>query len=110
MTATLTAAPSLARSRPGARWLVAVLLPVGPAAIAVLRLIMPYSTADDSATIVGKVAAHQGAQSLVVWLGLLGALTMVPAVLWVASLTRERAPRTTVAALALLVPGYVALA
>jgi hypothetical protein len=37
-------------------------------------------------------------------------LTIVPAVLWVAQLTRAAAPRLTLAALLLTVPGYVALA
>jgi hypothetical protein len=36
-------------------------------------------------------------------------LTLVPAVLWVARLTRHLAPRTTAAALLLLIPGYLSL-
>ncbi|TDP94853.1 hypothetical protein [Labedaea rhizosphaerae] len=111
---TATAAPVLSSPRPApvsrmSRWLMAALLPIGPAVIAVLRLVMPYNTTDDSATIVAKVAAHQQAQSLIVWLGFAGLLTLVPAVLWVARLTRPAAPRTTTAALVLLVPGYLAL-
>ena len=109
MTATVAVVQSPPRPAQASRWLMAALLPVGPAAIAVLRLVMPYNTADDSATIVTKVAAHQQAQSLIVWLGFLGLLTMVPAVLWVARLTRRAAPRTTTAALVLLVPGYLSI-
>ena len=56
------------------RWLAAALLPVGPAAIAVLRLVLPYDTTDDAGTIVRKVAADPGTQSLVVWLGFAGVL------------------------------------
>lgn len=100
-----------ARSDPrhGTRWLAALLLPVGPAAVAVLRFVLPYHTTDDPATVVGKVAAHPGAQSAVLWLGLVATLTLVPAVLWVGRLTRRCAPRVTAAALLLLVPGYLSL-
>jgi len=95
-------------SRP-ARWLTAALLPVGPAAIAVLRLVLPYDTTDDAEVVVRKVAAAPDTQSLVVWLGFLAVLTLVPAVLAVGGVTRTTAPRTTAAALLLLVPGYLSL-
>lgn len=95
-------------SRP-ARWLAAALLPLGPAAIAVLRLVLPYDTTDDAAVVVRKVAAAPDTQSLVVWLGFLGMLTLVPAVLAGGRLTRPAAPRTTAAAMLLLVPAYLTL-
>ncbi|MFJ9787464.1 hypothetical protein ACIRSS_48365 [Amycolatopsis sp. NPDC101161] len=95
-------------SRP-ARWLAATLLPLGPAAIAVLRLVLPYDTTDDAAVVVRKVAAAPDTQSLVVWLGFLGMLTLVPAVLAAGRLTRPAAPRTTAAAMLLLVPAYLTL-
>jgi len=95
-------------SRPS-QWLAAVLLPVGPAAIAVLRFVLPYDTTDDAAVVVRKVGADPDAQSLAVWLGFVGVLTLVPAVLWVGRLTRQAAPRTTAAALLLLVPAYLSL-
>ena len=107
--------PSELSSRPRAdlrrasRLLAALLLPIGPAAIAILRFVMPYSTTDDSSQIVAKVAAHQTAQSAVVWLGFVGVLTMVPAVTWAARLSRRSAPRLTAVALLLLVPAYTAL-
>jgi predicted membrane metal-binding protein len=91
-------------------WLAVLLLPVGPTAVAVLRFVMPYNTVDDSDTIAGKVIAHPDAQSLVIWLGLVATLTLVPAVLWIAGLTRPHAPRLTVAAVLLLVPAYLVLA
>lgn len=102
----MTARP---RTRRPSRWLAAALLPIGPAAIAVLRLVIPYDTTDSAAIAVQKVAADQDAMSLAVWLGFVGMLTMVPAVLWVAGLTREAAPRTTTAAVLLLVPAYLSL-
>ena len=91
------------------RWLAALLIPIGPAAVAVLRFVLPYSTVDDGAIIVDKVAAHPGAQSLVLWLGFLAVLTLIPGALWVGRLTRRRAAGLTAAALLLLVPGYLSL-
>jgi len=35
-----------------ARWFAGLLLPVGPAAVAILRFVLPYDTADDSETMV----------------------------------------------------------
>ena len=110
-------APSVPETRPvppdlrrATRVFAALLLPIGPALIAALRYVMPYSTTDDEKKIVREVAAHQGTQSAVVWLGFAGVLLLVPAVLWVARLCRPRAPRLTTIALLLLVPGYTALA
>jgi hypothetical protein len=85
------------------RWL----LPVGPAAIAVLRLILPYDTTDDAQTIIEKVAADRAAQNAVIWLGLVAMLTLVPAVIWIANRIRPAARKTTTAAVVLLVPAYV---
>ncbi|MGW4210632.1 hypothetical protein ACWEIJ_21755 [Lentzea sp. NPDC004789] len=87
------------------RWL----LPIGPAAIAVLRLILPYNTTDDDATVLQKVAAHPDAQNWVIWLGFVAMLTLAPAVLWIARTTREQAPKTTAAAAVLLVPAYLSI-
>ena len=116
MTAVDTSVPARAGTgrtptdlRPATRVLAALILPIGPALVAVLRYLMPYSTTDDEKTIVREVAAHQGTQSLVVWLGFFGALALVPAVMWVGRFTRPAAPRLTAAALLLLVPGYTAL-
>jgi hypothetical protein len=94
------------------RWmhvLAAVVLPVGPAAVAILRFVLPYATVDEPAAMAAGVAADPGAQSLVIWLGLLGALTIPASVIWIGRLTYARAHKLTVAALALAVPGYTAL-
>lgn len=96
-------------ARTASRWLAAALLPFGPAAVAVLRYVLPYDTVDTGAEVVRKVAADPGAQSLAIWLGLVGILTLVPAVFWVGRLTRRGAPWLTAAALFLLAPGYIAL-
>jgi len=92
------------------RWLAVLLLPIGPAAIAVLRFVLPYSTVDAPAEVTAKVIGHPGTMSLVLWLGFVGILTLVPGVLAVGRLTRRSAPRLTAAALVLAVPGYLVLA
>jgi len=91
------------------RILAVVLLPLGPAAIAILRFVLPYYTVDEPSAMAAKVAGNLGAQSMVIWLGLAGALTIVPAVIWIGRLTFRLAPRLTTVALALAVPGYLAL-
>ena len=102
------------KTGPDLRWrgrtLAAVLLPVGPAAVAVLRFVLPYETTDSSKEIVREVAAHQSAQSAAVWLGFIASLTLVPAVLAAAKIARGSSPRLTAAAVALLVPAYLSLA
>jgi hypothetical protein len=107
MTASL--APSHARSVSLSTWGVCLLLPVGPAAIAVLRLILPYYTAGDTAGTVAAVEADPGRQSAVLWLAYVGILTLVPGLIAAAHVSREAAPRLTTWALALAVPGYLSL-
>jgi hypothetical protein len=107
MSTTTATAPRL--STP-ARALAALLIPVGPAAIAVLRYVLPYDTTDSSHAIARKVAADLDTQTLVVWLGFVGVLAIIPSLYWVAQTTRAGAPRLTAAALLLTVPGYTALA
>jgi hypothetical protein len=91
-------------------WTVAVLLPLGPAAIAVLRLVLPYYTADDLEATLAAVEAQPGRQSAVIWLAYLGVLALVPGLFAAAKVSREAAPRMTTWALALSVPGYLSLA
>jgi hypothetical protein len=95
--------------RRAGRVLAAVLLPLGPALVAVLRFVLPYDTADDATTIARKIDAHQGAENAVVWLGFLAMVVLVPTVLWVGRVVGRRSPRLTAAALLLLVPGYAVL-
>ena len=91
------------------RCLLAVLLPVGPAAVGIQRYVLPYRTTDGPQAVVAKVAADPQAQSLLLWLALVGLFTLVPGVLAVARLTRRRAPRTTMVAVLLLVPAYLSM-
>lgn len=95
--------------RRASRIVAALLLPVGPAAIALLRYRLPYFGADGSEATVRAVQSDAAGQSLVLWCGFVGILALVPGVLAVGRLTRRRAPRLTAAALLLAVPGYLAL-
>lgn len=106
---TATSAPSRVRSVPLATWGVALLLPVGPAAIAVLRLILPYYTEGDAAGTIAAVDADPGRQSAVLWLAYVGLLTLVPGLIAAARICRDAAPRLTTWALGLAVPGYLSL-
>jgi hypothetical protein len=104
-----TQRPAPTDLRTATRVFAAILLPVGPACVALLRFFMPYMTTDSSDEIGRHIAAEQGRESLVVWLGLVAVLTLAPAALFVARTTRVAAPKLTVAALLLLVPGYLAI-
>ncbi len=96
--------------RHASRVLAAVILPIGPLAVAVLRFILPYTTADDSSDAVRLVAAHQTAQSAVVWLGFIACLALVPGVIFAGRVVGRAAPRLAAVATILLVLGYISLA
>ena len=96
--------------RHASRVLAAVLLPVGPACVAILRFVLPYTTADDEKDIVRLIAAHQTAQNAVVWLGFVASLTLPPAVIFACRVVGRRSPRLAAVAAPLLVLGYLSLA
>ena len=96
--------------RASSRVLAAIILPIGPAAVALLRFILPYTAADDSSDVVRLVSAHQTAQSVVVWLGLLAFLTLVPGVIYAGRIVGRTAPRLAASATILLVLGYLSMA
>jgi hypothetical protein len=85
----------------------ALIAPVAPLLIAVLRLTMPYNTLDSSRTMLAKVAAHPGREQLLLVLGTFGLTLCIPAYLAIARLTQRERPRLTTAALTLAVLGYV---
>lgn len=102
-------APSPARISRRSLLLVALLMPVGPACVAVARYLLPYFTASDSAEAVSAAAAAPGRQSAVLWLGYFAVLTLVPGVLAAAQVTRDARPRLTTVAVCLLVPAYLSM-
>jgi hypothetical protein len=107
MTTTLTRQAT--RSVPATAWAAALLLPVGPLAIAVLRLVLPYYTRSTTAGMVAAVDAHPGRQSAVLWLAYVGVLALVPGLYVVAGVCRSAAPLLTAWAMGLAVPGYLSL-
>lgn len=84
-------------------------MPVGPAAVAVLRFVLPYDTPDTPGQMLDKIAVNLGALQAVLWLEFVALLTLVPGVFAVLRLVRRGAPRLASAAALLLVPGYLAL-
>lgn len=95
--------------RSASRWLAAILMPVGPLAVAILRYALPYNTTDSPAASVAKMAAHPGRERLVLWLTLLAMLTLLPGALAAVKLAARRAPIAAAAAAVLLVPAYLSL-
>lgn len=75
MTTTLDPAAT-ARNRTIIARAATVITPLGPLAIAAVRVMLPTYTDDDPVTIAAKVAADPGAQTAVVWLTYLGLLTL----------------------------------
>ncbi|TYK42775.1 hypothetical protein [Actinomadura decatromicini] len=107
MTATTAAAPRA--TVPLNRAALALLVPVGPLAVAVLRAVLPYSTTDGSAELAAKTSAHQGAQGAVLWLGLIALLTLVPGTIAIGLQAVRRSPRLGTAGLVLAVAGFSSL-
>ncbi|MEZ0580044.1 DUF4386 family protein [Nocardioides sp. MH1] len=109
MTTTTAPAPTRGDLRWRGRVPLALLLPVGPAAIALLRYLIPYDTTDSSTEIAHEIAQHQTAENVAVWFGFIGMLALVPAVLAVGKVARRESPRLAAAGVALLVPGYLVI-
>ncbi len=84
-----------------------LLLPIGPFCIAALRYLLPYYTADNKVAIVQAVNEHPGRESAVLWLGLVGVLTLVPGLIAAAAILPPS--RLKAWAMGLAVPGYLCL-
>ncbi len=91
------------------RLLAAVILPVGPLAVAVIRAVLPYYTATTNGQTVDDVVADPGQQSVVLWAAFIAALTLLPGILAVGRLTRRRAPTATFVGVLLAGVGYLVL-
>ena len=87
----------------------ALLIPAGPLAVAILRVVLPYFTADTSATVAAKVADHQGAQGAVLWLSLVAMVTLVPGTIAIGLPAARRCPRLGTAALIVSLAGFSCL-
>jgi len=109
MTAQTYAPPTDVRGRRLRCIALAVIAPIGPLAIAGIRAVLPYLTADDNAGIAADVAANQAAQSTVLWLGLLASLTLMVGVLVVSAMAVRGAPVLGTIGAVLAVAGYSSL-
>lgn len=85
------------------RIVAAILMPLGPAAIAVLRFVIPGEPVAES------VAADPGAQRIVLGLGVVAVFTLLPGAYSALHLLRRSAPRLTAWTAALLIPGYLGM-
>jgi hypothetical protein len=102
VTATVPAIAARRAPRRTGRVLTAVLMPVGPAAVAIIRFLAPRDPIGPA------VAAHLAAAQLTVWLDLIALLTLLPGAYAALRLTRPVAPVLTRWVGLFLVPGYLA--
>jgi hypothetical protein len=91
------------------RWALAVVMFIGPLAIAVVRGILPYFTADSTTVMAARVAGHQGAETAVIWLTFVAMLTLVPGVIALGMLARRGSPRLGTIGLVLAVAAFLSL-
>lgn len=107
MTTTTTTAAHRVATPP--RVALVALAAAGPLAIAALRGVLPYSTVDDTATAVAKIAAAPGAQAAVLGLGYLALLTLPLGVLVVARVAVATRPVLGTVAAVVAWTGFVSL-
>ncbi len=89
-------------SRPdGVRLLTAALMPIGPAAVAVIRLIYPPDAA--------AALARPDTMEAVLWLGFVATFTLIPGAYAALGLLRGPTPRLHRWTGAFLLPGYLAM-
>ncbi len=91
------------------RIVVAVLLPLGPLAVAAARGYLPYFTAGSSAETINQTAANLGRMDAVLWLSVVAMFALVPSALGAVRLAQRRAPVLSLLAVGLLVPSFVLL-
>lgn len=96
-------------TRTARRVAAAVLLPLGPLAVAVLRGILPYFHAGDTRETITQTAAHLGRQDAVLWLSVVALVALIPGTLAAGRLAQRRAPVLTLLGVGLLVPAFAAL-
>lgn len=85
------------------RLLTALLMPIGPAAVALIRFVIPPEPVGPSA------AANPGAVDLVQWFGLIAAFTLLPGAYAAVGLARRYRPRLAIAVALTLIPGYLGM-
>lgn len=83
------------------RILTAALMPLGPAAVAVIRLVYPADPAE--------AIAQPQTMELVLWLGFIGTFTLIPGAYAALHVARISAPRLALVTGGFLIPGYLAM-
>jgi hypothetical protein len=84
----------------------AAVVVLGPLSITILSANPVYDSIDDSTAIATKVAQHQTAQTVSLWLALIAAVTLVPGVIAIGLLAARRAPRLGTWGMAVAVTGF----
>lgn len=92
---------SSAPRRDGLRLLTAAAMPIGPAAVAVIRLIYPPDAA--------SALASPDTMEAVLWLGFVATFTLIPGAYAALGLLRGPTPRLHLWTGAFLLPGYLAM-
>lgn len=87
----------------------ALLIPIGPLAVAIVSAILPYFDTDNPATVIAKVAAHQGAEGAGLWLSLLAMATLVPGTIAIGLPAARRCPGLGTTALVVSLVGFAGL-
>ncbi|GLX02132.1 hypothetical protein [Microtetraspora sp. NBRC 16547] len=83
----------------------AILMPIGPACVAVIRFVIPGWSGDVGA----DVAAHADAQRFVLLLGIPALFTLLPGAYAAVRLGRRHRPVLTAWTAAFLIPGYLGM-
>jgi hypothetical protein len=91
------------------RTVAALLLPLGPLTIAIIRGVLPYKTGTDHNEVLDAVAGDPAAMRLVMWMVVLAIFTLLPSILIACRVAMRRAPVLATISLGLLVPAFVGL-
>jgi hypothetical protein len=106
---TTTAPADIDTARRPLRVALALLIPIGPLAVAILRASLPYYTTDSATAVATKIAAHPGAEGAVLWLSLVAMWTLVPGTIAIGIAAARRSPRLGIPALILAVAGFASV-
>jgi hypothetical protein len=87
----------------------AILLPLGPLSVAILRGVLPYFSAGDNKETITQTAAHLGRQDAVLWLSVVALVALIPSAMSAGRLAQRRAPILSLLGVGLLVPAFAAL-
>lgn len=109
MAVTTAALPQGLALRRAGRTALALLIPAGPLAIAVLRGVLPYYTTDSPAAVGRAISAHQAQEMSVLWLALVASFTLVPGTIAVGLQAVRRSPVLGGVAMVLSVAGFSAV-